>query len=94
MRTTVFVIKRGNGYAIEVSAEAIKEPAESPGEAAVLLSWNLHTDPYTVASRAARFMIVFARKNPLGCSLMAPEEVMIHVPVHLREIDGHAERPS
>ena len=77
MRTTVIISKRGPGYVSTVSAG--RSGGGHQGSRAGLV-------PYEAAATAARYMIEYAKSNPEGGDLMAPPEVMEHVPEHLRSI--------
>ena len=77
MRSTIIITKRGEGYISTVSG---KFGGGHQGARAGLT-------PYDAAAKAAQYMIEYAQSNPEGGTLMAPEEVMVLVPKHLKEID-------
>ncbi|MDA8521966.1 hypothetical protein [Acidovorax sp. NCPPB 4044] len=76
MRTTIIIYKRGEGY---VADSAGQHGGGSQGLRAGLTA-------YDAAVTAARLMIQYAQPNPEGGSLMAPPEVLEHVPQHLRDV--------
>lgn len=78
MRTTVIIAKRGEGYISTVSG---RHGSGHQGARAGLT-------PYEAAATAARYMIEYAQSNHEGGDLMAPPEVMEHVPDHLRTIQA------
>ncbi len=79
MRTTVIISKRGEGYISTVSG---KFGGGHQGARCGLT-------PFDAAAKAAQYMIEYAQSNPDGGSLMAPEDVIMLVPMHLREIEPH-----
>jgi len=81
MRSTIIIEKRGAGYTATASG---KFGGGYQGARCGLT-------PEDAARFAAREMIRYAQSNPEGGSLLAPEEVMILVPKHLREVD-HADK--
>jgi len=76
MRSTIIISKRGAGY---ISTVRGKFGGGHSGARAGLT-------PYDAAATAARYMIEYAQSNPDGGDLMAPPEVLEHVPPHLRSI--------
>ncbi len=76
MRSTVIIIKRGEGYISSVSG---KFGGGHQGARAGL-------NPYDAAAKAANYMIEYAQSNLEGGDLMAPPEVLELVPEHLRSI--------
>ena len=76
MITTVIISKRGEGYISTVSG---RYGGGHQGARAGLA-------PYDAAAAAGRYMIEYAQSNLEGGVLMAPPEVMEHVPDHLRSI--------
>lgn len=78
MRTTVIIIKRGEGYISQVSGQ------HGGGHNGARCGLT----PYDAAAAAARYMIEYAKDNPAGGDLMAPPEVLDLVPEHLRRIDA------
>lgn len=78
MRTTVIIQKRGQGYISTVSGQ---HGGGHSGARAGLTT-------YDAAVRAAQLMIEYAQTNPEGGDLMAPPEVLEHVPAHLKSVDG------
>ncbi len=78
MRTTVIITKRGEGYISTVSG---RHGGGHQGSRAGLT-------PFNAAATAARYMIEYAQSNPEGGDLMAPPEVLEHVPEHLRTIQA------
>ena len=83
MRTLITIRKRGAGYIMDVSTrgEMIRQGAQCG------------VDPYAAATAAASAMAQYAAlsSNPAGGDLMAPPEVMEHVPVTWRCVDGIAQ---
>lgn len=76
MRTTVIIYKRGEGYIADVAGQ---HGGGSQGQRAGLTA-------YEAATTAARLMLQYGQPNPEGASLMAPPEVLAHVPAHVREL--------
>ena len=76
MKTTVIITKRGEGY---ISSIQGRFGGGHTGARAGLT-------PFDTAATAARYMIEYAQSNPEGGILMAPPEVMEHVPEHLRSV--------
>lgn len=76
MRTTIIIYKRGEGYSADVAGQ---HGGGSQGQRVGLTA-------YDAATAAARLMLQYGQPNPEGASLMAPAEVLAHVPVHLREL--------
>jgi hypothetical protein len=76
MRTTVIIQQRGAGYISTVSGQ---HGGGHSGARAGLTA-------YDAAATAARLMLEYARPNPEGGDLMAPPEVMEHVPSALRSV--------
>ena len=74
MRTTIIIRKRGEGYIADVSGRSGSR----------LRGSRCGLTPYEAATNAARWMIEHAQGNPEGGDLMAPPEVLEHVPEHLR----------
>lgn len=88
MRTTVIIYKRGDGYVADVAGQ---HGGGATGR-------RVGIEPYDAATQAARLMIQYGQPNPEGGDLMAPPEVMEHVPMHLRSVsarvdDHNATRP-
>lgn len=79
MRTLITIRKRGAGYIMDVSTrgELIRQGAQCG------------IDAYAAATAAASAMAQYAAlsSNPKGGDLMAPPEVMEHVPDAWRKID-------
>lgn len=80
MRTLITIRKRGTGYIIDVTG------AHGGG----YQGRQCGLDPYAAATAAASAMAQYAAlsSNPEGGDLMAPPEVMEHVPVAWRKIDA------
>lgn len=76
MRSLITIRKRGEGYISDVAARF------GGGYSGARCGLT----PYEAATSAARLMIDCAMLNPDGGDLMAPPEVMEHVPAHLRSI--------
>ena len=76
MRSTIIITKRGNGY---ISTASGQHGGGHQGARCGLT-------PHEAASHAAGLMLRYGARNPDGASLMAPEEVMALVPMHLRAI--------
>lgn len=81
MRTTVIISKREDGYISTVSGRFRDGHMAS----------DAGSTPFDAAATAGRLMIHYAQRNPEGGDLMAPLEVMEHVPIHLRNIPVHAD---
>lgn len=81
MRSTIIMIKRGEGYFSSISG---KFGGGHQGARAGLT-------PYEAAAKAAQYMIEYAQSNPEGGDLMAPPEVMELVPEHLRSVAARNE---
>lgn len=79
MRATIIIRKRGEGYIADVSG---RFGGGHKGTRAGIT-------PFDAATTAARYMIEYAQSNPEGGDLMAPPEVMDHVPPHLRSIPSN-----
>ena len=79
MRTLITIRKRGAGYIMDASTrgELIRQGAQCG------------VDPYAAATAAPSAMAQYAAlfSNPDGGDLMAPPEVMEHVPVAWRKIE-------
>lgn len=79
MRALITIRKRGAGYIMDVSTrgEMIRQGA------------RCGITPYEAATAAASAMALHAAlsSNPMGGDLMAPTEVMEHVPEAWRKID-------
>lgn len=76
MRTTVIITKRGDGYISTVSG---RHGGGHQGARCGLT-------PFDAAASAARYMIEYAQSNPEGGDLVAPPEVLEHVPGHLHSV--------
>lgn len=76
MRSTVIITKRGAGYISTVSG---KFGGGHQGARCGL-------EPHEAAAAAAKLMIEYAQNNPEGGDLMAPQEILDLVPLHLRSI--------
>ncbi len=81
MRTTVIIRKQKEGYISTVSGRFRDGHMAS----------DAGLTPFEAAATAGRLMIYYAQRNPEGGDLMAPPEVMEHVPDHLRSIPVHAD---
>ncbi|MEO8101927.1 MAG: hypothetical protein ABI790_05340 [Betaproteobacteria bacterium] len=79
MRTTVIIKARGEGYISTVSGRF------GGGHQGARCGLT----PHDAATRAAELMIQYSQGNPDGGDLMAPPEVLEHVPAHLRSIAAH-----
>lgn len=77
MKTTVIITKKGEVYYSSVSGQ--HGGGHSNARAGLTA--------FDAATTAARLMIEYTQSNPDGGSLMAPAEVVEHVPDHLREIN-------
>lgn len=80
MRSTVIISKRGDGY---ISTVAGRFGGGHQGARCGLT-------PFDAAASAARYMIEYAQSNPEGGDLMAPPEVLEHVPEHLHSVPATA----
>lgn len=76
MRSTIIIARRGAGYISTVSG---RYGGGHQGARCGLT-------PHQAATHAAGLMLRYGARNPDGASLMAPEEVMALVPMHLRAI--------
>lgn len=76
MRTTVIIRQRGDGYVSEVCGRF------GGGHSGA----RCGITPYEAATAAATLMLKYAQSNPEGGDLMAPPEVIEHVPAHLRSV--------
>ena len=76
MRTTIIIRKRGEGYISDVCG-----PAGGGHTGA-----RCGLTPFDAAAKAAQYMIQYSQSNPEGGDLMAPEEILVLVPEHLRSI--------
>lgn len=81
MRSTIIITKRGEGYIATVSG---KFGGGFQGARCGLT-------PFEAAAKAAEWMISYAQSNQEGGDLMAPQEILDLVPVHLHTINAKAE---
>lgn len=78
MKTTIIIQKRREGYVATVGART----------GTVLQGARCGITPHDAATWAATMMLRYAspEANPEGGEIMAPEEVMAHIPAHLHKI--------
>jgi hypothetical protein len=81
MRTSVIITKRGDSYISQVAGKF------GGGHRGVTAGKK----PYEAAVHAARMMIEYAQTNSEGGDLMAPPEVLDHVPLHLRVVKDRSD---
>jgi hypothetical protein len=79
MKTTIIIIKRGEGYTATIGATT----------GTVLQGARCGLTPHDAATWSATMMLRYASLdcNPQGGVLMAPPEVLELVPTHLRSIE-------